>query len=439
MTESARRIGRYAIDEVVGAGAFATVYRATDERLGPTVAIKVLADNHCLDPDIRARFIDEGRALRRIESPHVVRAYDAGETEQAQPYLVLDYADRGTLAGRVEELRAGGWRSSADDVRIVVAELAAAIEAVHAAGLVHRDLSPGNVLIRTRRGPAEAPSSSSAAASSLVAADEELLVADLGLAKDLARSSGLTVAGGTDGFRPPEQRGGPARVDARADLWALSAVVFWLLTGRPPGDGDPRSDRRLLAQSLADAGLPPDLRQPVLLSLHDDPAQRHSDVATWRSGIDDALAAAVSAEAEPTPKPPLHQRPHMRRAFVLVTGVVIGIVAAILGGRLTGDDGPTVRELGDGRMSVTETAGDARLTLAGPREATVGTTVTFEATTRDVEEWVWLMPDGHISVDTPTAEIRTQSAGVAEITLLGVTESGERLEVVGELHVTDDG
>ena len=129
----------------------------------------------------------------------------------------------------------------------------------------------------------------------------------------------------------------------------------------------------------------------------------------------------------------------MRRAFVLVTGVVIGIAIAMIAGRLTGDDGPTVRELSGGRMSVTDTAGHARLALAGPREATVGTTVTFEATARDVEEWVWLMPDGHAYVDTPTAEIRTQSAGVAEITLTGVTESGERLEVVGELHVTDDG
>ena len=113
------RIGRYRVTGVVGAGGFATVLRAEDERLEDEVAVKVLAENHSLDPDVRDRFLSEGRVLRRIDSPHVVRVLDLGETDRQQPYLVLELADRGDLATRVEGLRATGggparptcWRS----------------------------------------------------------------------------------------------------------------------------------------------------------------------------------------------------------------------------------------------------------------------------------------------------------------------------------------
>ena len=279
------RVGRYTIEQVIGTGAFATVYRAVDERLGATVAVKLLADNHCLDPDIRARFIDEGRALRRIDSPHVLRVYDVGETERLQPYLVLEHADRGTLAQRVAGLRSAGWRPSADDVRALASGLAAAVTAVHAADLVHRDLSPGNVLLRS--GAASGSVSGSAPGGGLVQPGERLLVADLGLSKDLARNSGLTAAGGTDGFRPPEQRGGPSVVDGRADVWGLSAVLLWLVTGRAPGTDSPSPSD--VDRALLDLGLPVAVRPPLLTGLHDDPGRRHPDAATWLAAVESAL------------------------------------------------------------------------------------------------------------------------------------------------------
>src|SRR5699024_11049811 len=111
--------------------------------------LKVLAENHSLNPEVRERFIAEGRSLRRVDSPHVLTVHDIGESERQQPYLVLEYADRGTLADRVAALRGTGWTASAADVLVTARGLGAAIEAVHEAQLVHRDLSPGNVLLKT--------------------------------------------------------------------------------------------------------------------------------------------------------------------------------------------------------------------------------------------------------------------------------------------------
>ena len=143
------RVGRYRLDGVLGVGSFATAHRAVDERLDDLVAIKILAENHSLNPEVRERFIAEGRALRRIDSPHVVTVHDIGESDRQQPYLVLDLADRGTLADRVRDLRATGWSATTTDLLAVTGHLAAALEAVHAAHLIHRDLSPANVLITT--------------------------------------------------------------------------------------------------------------------------------------------------------------------------------------------------------------------------------------------------------------------------------------------------
>ena len=411
------RVGRYTIEQVIGTGAFATVYRAVDERLGATVAVKLLADNHCLDPDIRARFIDEGRALRRIDSPHVLRVYDVGETERLQPYLVLEHADRGTLAQRVAGLRSAGWRPSADDVRALASGLAAAVTAVHAADLVHRDLSPGNVLLRS--GAASGSVSGSAPGGGLVQPGERLLVADLGLSKDLARNSGLTAAGGTDGFRPPEQRGGPSVVDGRADVWGLSAVLLWLVTGRAPGTDSPSPSD--VDRALLDLGLPVAVRPPLLTGLHDDPGRRHPDAATWLAAVESALTPPSLEPADAGPS-------LRRRTWVAAAALLLGAVVGAGAMRLI-DDG--------GTGEVPDRAGDAALAIVGPAQADVGATVTFEVTADGVDHWAWLMPDGTVYADRPSVQLRTRSAGTAQVVVVGVADSGERLEAVHDLRLVE--
>lgn len=289
------RIGRYRVDAVLGTGAFSTVYRAVDERLDDIVAVKVLAENHSLDVDLRERFLTEGRVLRRIASPHVVTVHDVGETARQQPFLVLEHADRGTLRQRVTDLMGRGWRAGVADVWAVAEPLAKALAAVHRAGVVHRDLNPANVLIATRwRHPPGSPTA-------VVGWDERLLLADLGLCKDLALNSGHTSAGGTEGFRPPELRRGPAVIDGRADLWSLSALVVWLATGAPPGD--------LPAEAtMAATGLPVGLARALDRSLAVDPAARHPDPHAWLVDVASALggvAGTTPCATQPPPPPPV--------------------------------------------------------------------------------------------------------------------------------------
>src|SRR4029078_2559432 len=96
------RLGRYAVRRRIGSGGFATVWLAYDEQVDSPVAVKVLADNWTEDTAVRQRFLEEGRFLRKVESPYVVTVYDAGELDDGRPYLVMSYADQSTLADRLD-------------------------------------------------------------------------------------------------------------------------------------------------------------------------------------------------------------------------------------------------------------------------------------------------------------------------------------------------
>ena len=225
-----RRLGRYDVTGLIGVGAFASVVRAHDERLDADVAIKVLAENHSFDPDLRERFITEGHLLRRVDSPHVVTVFALGETESGQPFLVLDLAPGGDLRSRRKAV--GDKAADGDTLLVVADQVAQALAAVHAEQVVHRDVSPGNLLLGgNRRTVAPSPGA-------LIGPDERLLLADLGLSKDMALASGLTVGAGTAGFTPPEQGAG-GWVDVRSDIWSASALMVWLGQGREPDpDGE---------------------------------------------------------------------------------------------------------------------------------------------------------------------------------------------------------
>jgi tRNA A-37 threonylcarbamoyl transferase component Bud32 len=420
-----QRIGRYRLDAAIGSGAFASVYRAIDERLDDIVVVKVLGDNHSLNVEVRSRFIAEGRALRKVHSPHVISAYDIGENERQQPYLVLEYADRGTLADRVATLRAGGWAPDRDDLRVVVGSLAAAVEAVHRADLVHRDLSPSNVLLQSIRHP------TTTASSALVPSDERLVVADLGLCKDLALNSGLTAAGGTEGFRPPEQRGGPGAVDARADLWALSALVLWVATGKRPDDGEPH-------HALAGAGFPPALGTALGKSLAHSPTDRYVDVADWLADVDAALRPSPSSPPPPPSAEGGMLRTRPRRvvaiaAGALLTGAALGAGATAIYDR--DDGGQSVTQLDDGRVALGRVVGDSRLEMTGPDRLSVGEDATFEVEAQGVDHWAWIMPDGEVVADAPEVRIRPSSAGTAIISIRARNRDGDDVELTNELRV----
>lgn len=393
-----QRLGRYEVEGRLGAGSFATVHRAHDPRLEDEVAVKVLAENHTLNPDMLERFIGEGRALRRARSPHIAAVHDIDELPQNQPYLVLELADRGTLEDRVENLRAQGWRADREDVLAVARSLAAALGSLHRAQLVHRDLSPRNLLLTSR------PSNGAVRGGGrLIAADERLLLADLGMCKDLARSSGLTVAAGTSGFRPPEQER-HGRVDARADIWAASALLRWLSRDAPL----PAAFGRALARGQADA-----------------PRRRPADVEAWLASLEEALAdppeaAAETGEQTGAPPRPARRRLHAVLALVLVA---VGLAAGLSLGERIWHDPPVAADDG------------ASLAITGPDQLAVGEQATFTASTEGLETWVWELPDGQFITDEATVSMTATSAGAAEIVLRSRTAEGTELETRHPLRV----
>jgi serine/threonine protein kinase len=209
------RLGRYAVRRRIGSGGFATVWLAYDEQLDSPVAVKVLADNWTEDHHVRQRFVEEGRFLRKVESPHVVTVYDAGVLDDDRPYLVMSYADQGTLADRleVEGLTVG-------QAAEVIRQVGEGLHALHQRGVLHRDIKPANVLFRTIDPEHDGT-------------QVRAMVGDLGLGKALDMSSRLTMIAGTPTFVAPEQAQGE-HLDARADQYSLAALTYLLLTGRPP-------------------------------------------------------------------------------------------------------------------------------------------------------------------------------------------------------------
>jgi serine/threonine protein kinase len=282
-----RQIGRYRLDEVHGSGAFATVWRGFDTELEIPVAVKVLAENWSHHADVHERFLAEARLLRRIASDRVVRVYDVG-THDGQPYFVMDFVAGGTLADLAD-----GTLDAAD--ALLLAERSAlAVAELHAVGVVHRDIKPGNLLLSAE---ADGPG--------------RVLVADLGSAKRLAEASGITVTTGTPSYMAPEQALGRP-IDERCDVYSLGVVTYVLLAGQLPFNvSDPVT---LVTRTASDR--PARIAEP-----------RHLPPPLDRTSVDSLLARAMALD--PTQRP----RTATDLAEALAHVRVGGISAAVTGWR----------------------------------------------------------------------------------------------------------
>src|SRR5690348_6787289 len=329
------RIGRYRVERRLGAGAFATVWLAEDETLESWVAIKVLADNWAHQADVRARFEQEAQVLRRADSERLVRIHDYGELPDGRPYQVMTYADGGTLAERM----AGGPLPVRPALRIA-ADIARATADLHASGVLHRDLKPSNVLFGTVRGT------------------ERVLVADLGLAKAIAYASGFTVVAGTPGYMAPEQSRPGGGLDVRADVHAIGAMTYQMLTASTPNGA-------ALAPSKVRAGISPAVDRIVLRAVAADRERR------WPSAV--ALAEALDAAAA-APRRTRHRVRHLLGRTIGVLVAIAGLV--LLGGAMPAAGTPAgwVRVAdGTGAISVAVPAGWAgQVRESGWDPATVG-------------------------------------------------------------------
>ncbi|MGK4002680.1 protein kinase [Sorangium sp. So ce1036] len=279
----------------LGQGGMGSVWLAEHVALRTQVAVKFLRDTYADHPLAVERLRREAEAAARIQSPHVVRVFDLGCTDQGTPYIVMEHLEGETL----HDLLARRGRLSLDETACIVRQLGAALARAHEAGVVHRDIKPENVF--------------------LVAGERDpfVKVLDFGIAKDTAGDAErLTMTGailGTPHFMSPEQMAGGTRVGPASDLWSLGVVSYLCLTGRTPfggatiaavavaiDRGPPPLPSRLVP------GLPPAIDAWLLSLLQPDPARRAQSARDVLDALDAALAAPrdarpAAARTEPTP------------------------------------------------------------------------------------------------------------------------------------------
>jgi len=205
-----RRIASYTLLESVGHGGMSLVYRARQESLQRSVAIKVLSDTLAASPEFMERFRREARTAANLHHPNVITVYDFGEDERGVPYIVLEYIEGPTLADLMD--------AGLDDDRVadLLDQMAAGLDYAHAQGVVHRDVKPGTVL---------------------TTAEGRVVLTDFGIAW-LLDGAQLTLAGGIVGtpeYMSPEQAAG-LPFDGRADVYALGVVLYEMLVGERPFD-----------------------------------------------------------------------------------------------------------------------------------------------------------------------------------------------------------
>ena len=277
--------GRYQIGELLGHGGMADVHMGMDSRLGRRVAIKLLKPALANDPAFRTRFRREAHDAAKMAHPTIVRIFDAGEEsvidpsghETLIPFIIMEYVDGRLLKDIVAE----GALVPAEAARIV-SQVLTALEYSHRAGVVHRDIKPGNIMVTT---------------------GGQVKVMDFGIARAVSDSAATIAESsaivGTAQYFSPEQARGES-VDARSDLYSTGVVLFELLTGQPPFTGEnpvavayQHVNSEAIPPSTSTAAVSPALDAVVLRSLSKDRFDRYQSAAEFRTEVESAAAGAV--------------------------------------------------------------------------------------------------------------------------------------------------
>jgi serine/threonine-protein kinase len=274
----------YEILRELGRGGMAVVYEARQTGLGRRVALKMLLAGSHAGPEERARFHTEAEALGRLCHPNIVPVHEVGE-QDGRPYLVMELVEGGSLA-----LHLAGQPVPVQEAAGLVERLARAMHCAHEQGIVHRDLKPANILLQGAGGEAHGLPPADLEATVRIHASLIPKITDFGLAKFLAAEAGQTQSGaiiGTPSYMAPEQAEGHNRaIGPAADIYALGAILYELLTGRPPFRaatpletlhqvlaGEPVSPSRLRPR------LPRDLTTICLKCLAREPGRRYVTAA----------------------------------------------------------------------------------------------------------------------------------------------------------------
>jgi serine/threonine protein kinase len=343
---------RYTDVEHVARGGMGDVYRATDTVLGRTVAVKLLAERYAGDEDVKRRFKNEALAAARLSgAPSTVTIFDVGES-QGQAFIVMEFLEGGSLEQR---LRTG--RPDTGDVLRWLEQTAAALDAGHAAGVIHRDVKPGNLLLDGHG---------------------QVHVADFGVASAAGLDS-LTMTGmvlGTSGYLSPEQARGE-RATAASDRYALGVVAWELLTGHRPFESEsPTAEATAHANAPVpsisrEGGLPRELDSVFQHALAKDPHSRYDSAADFVAALRSALGQPETATTLLAPA----RRTSPRAGWLIPLLAALALIGGglALAAALGGDEEPqtrTVVRTAEGQVTT------VRETITTEPEATTGTTAT---------------------------------------------------------------
>jgi serine/threonine-protein kinase len=327
--------GRFTVLSRIGSGSMGSVYRARQAKVGRDVALKIVRRDRAYDPETKARFEREARAVSTLTSPHTVTAFDFGEAEDGSWFLALEMLEGETLGERLRRERRLDWVEALRFAREALSSLAEA----HQQGIIHRDLKPDNLFLAKQRDTA--------------VERETCKILDFGIAKWVRGEEApldqlQTLAGtvfGTPRYMSPEQAQG-APLDARSDLYSLGVLLFQMLTGRAPFVDDDavvvmakhiKNPPPTFAEAAPNVAIPAVIEQVVRRALEKEPNMRPTSAEQMRSELEDALEAARSQESGVRPALaasddlPASLRVAERRAWVLAAllGVSLVVVAAL--------------------------------------------------------------------------------------------------------------
>jgi serine/threonine-protein kinase len=306
----------YEVDAVLGHGGMGVVYKARHVKLNRTVALKMTIYGACATSSEQARFQREAEAIAALHHPHIVQIYDVGEAD-GRPYYTMEFLEGGSLAKRL-----AGEPQPAATAAAYSLTIAEAVQAAHDAGIVHRDLKPSNILLT---------------------ADGALKISDFGLARrlDVDQSLTLTAANvGTPSYMAPEQAlGKPNAFSPAVDIYALGALLYEMLTGRPPFRGETavETQRQLIAKdpvppSRLNASVPRDLETICLKCLLKEPGLRYPSSAALAEDLQrflqgEAIAARPQGQLEKFARR-VRRRPGLAAALAAVSLTMIALLVS---------------------------------------------------------------------------------------------------------------
>lgn len=293
MSSSPKSLGKYELQERLGRGGMAEVWKAFDPQLKRYVAIKFVQTNLRADPTFVSRFVREAQAVASLRHPNIIRVYDfetsTTDPEDSMAYMVMDYVEGQTLADYIRSASAVHQFPSASEIVHLFTPICDAIDYAHKHGMVHRDIKPANILLdkhetaRNRMG--------------------EPILSDFGIVKMIGSSTGTLTSSsvGTPLYISPEQAKGQPGNEA-SDIYSLGVTLYEVCTGVPPFRGD--SPFAIMHQhistpppspSLINPSLPPALETAILRSLAKDPAERFPSAAAMRRALEEPLKQIIGS------------------------------------------------------------------------------------------------------------------------------------------------